>query len=225
MTEPALRRLLIVDNMDSDSIARTRMHQLKRSLHQAARELGVQLRLDVVARDQWRHQSAEHYQGVILTGGQANPTRSALRSGWLAHVAAQTRGHLAHSDVPLLGICMGHQLLGTHQGSADLSARAIRELETVREMHVERTDPLLRGLGSSFRLVLSHGYELSNVPPGFILLARGEFPAAAVQIMRHESKPVYGVQAHPEIRRSRAIGHSGIELLKNFIRMCGSRSS
>ncbi len=58
-------------------------------------------------------------------------------------------------------------------------------------------DPLFRGLDGKLRIVESHYDEVKVLPRGFVLLASDRF--SPNQIMRHPTKPVYGIQGHPEV--------------------------
>ncbi|HEX9239263.1 MAG TPA: hypothetical protein VF910_01235, partial [Candidatus Bathyarchaeia archaeon] len=72
-------------------------------------------------------------------------------------------------DRPILGICFGHQLIGTAQGSevVDLG-HTVREF---KEVKLVGSDPLFEGLPSSIRVSESHRQALTRVPQGFRLLA------------------------------------------------------
>lgn len=127
-------------------------------------------------------------------------------------------------NIPILGICGGHQALalafggkvGPIRGGEDdcLPYNRTRQAGLV-ELEMAAHDPLFRGLESRMHILQSHYDEVKVIPPGFVLLASDQ--TCPVQIMRHPSKPVYGIQGHPE-RFSRNRPDGGI-LIRNFLKI------
>jgi GMP synthase (glutamine-hydrolysing) len=109
-------------------------------------------------------------------------------------------------DVPVIGICGGHQALalafggkvGPIRGGED-DCLPYGKNPTERGRHnvyVVADDPLFQGMGKTVNLVQNHYDEVKRLPPGFIRLAENDL--CGYQIIRHPTKPVYGVQAHTE---------------------------
>src|SRR5207237_7786295 len=96
-------------------------------------------------------------------------------------------------DQPVLGICFGHQLIGTAYGSevADLG-HTVREF---KEIKLLGNDPLFDGLPGSIRVSESHCQALERVPEGFRHLA--ESATSQVEAIGHKTHPIYGLQFHP----------------------------
>jgi GMP synthase (glutamine-hydrolysing) len=115
------------------------------------------------------------------------------------------------SNIPLLGICFGHQLIGAAYGSrvADLG-RTVRQFKEVKLL---TRDPLFTGLPDAIRVSESHRQALSTVPESFLHLA--ESVTSRIEAIGHESRPVYGVQFHPE--RSDADHPHGRSIIQNFL--------
>jgi GMP synthase (glutamine-hydrolysing) len=120
------------------------------------------------------------------------------------------------SNIPLLGICFGHQLIGAAYGSkvVDLG-NTIRQFKEVKLL---KKDPLFHGLPDSIRVSESHRQALSEVPDGFRHLA--ESATSRVEAIGHETRPVYGVQFHPE--RSDDEHPHGRMIIQNFLRIANS---
>ncbi len=116
--------------------------------------------------------------------------------------------------VPLLCICVSHQLLATTFGGVTRLARK-PEYGPV-EVSVLDEDAILEGLKPSFSAWLSHNDEVVTPPPGFKVLANSE--NCAVQAMRHEKRDVYGVQFHPEVYHT----PKGTDVFRNFLRVVKS---
>ena len=98
------------------------------------------------------------------------------------------------SDAPLLGICFGHQLIGAAYGSkvADLGTT----VSQFKEVKLLERDLLFDGLPDSIKVSESHRQALSDVPDDFRHLA--ESATSRVEVIGHKTRPVYGVQFHPE---------------------------
>ena len=117
------------------------------------------------------------------------------------------------ADLPFLGICFGHQLIGAAYGSqvVDLghNIREFKEVKLIGE------DPLFDGLAGSIKVSESHRQALTRVPEGFRHLA--ESATSRVEAICHKKRPVYGVQFHPE--RSDEKHPHGRLILQNFLKL------
>jgi len=80
------------------------------------------------------------------------------------------------------------------------------------EIEQVRSDPLFRGLPPRMIMRCSHYCEVKRLPPNFIRLARSAH--CAIEAMRHRTRPLYGVQFHPEAFEAPFM--HGRTLLKNF---------
>lgn len=136
---------------------------------------------------------------------------------WTLPVAAE------EMNIPMLGICGGHQALALAFGGRVGPVRAVDDdcMPYTRDrqggvvpLTLTRSDPIFEGVSGTIRIVESHFDEVKVLPPGFILLASEK--VSPNQIIRHSRKPVYGIQGHPESSYSRLDG--GI-LLKNFLKI------
>lgn len=145
---------------------------------------------------------------VILTGSNFMLSKSDTR------MVFQPEMDLVRKiDRPFLGICFGHQLIGAAYGSevVDLGHN-IREFKDVKLLG---SDPLFDGLPSSIRVSESHRQALTSVPEGFRHLA--ESATSQVEAIAHETRPIYGVQFHPE--RSDDKHPHGRMILQNFLKV------
>lgn len=137
--------------------------------------------------------SPESLAGVVVTGSSAmvtaRPAWSVRTASWLAEVVA--------AEVPLLGICYGHQLLADALGGAVGSNPRGREIGTIAVETTPATaaDPLWRGLPPAPRFQATHREAVLSLPPGARLLAGNAAD-------RHQAFAVgaaaWGVQFHPE---------------------------
>jgi GMP synthase (glutamine-hydrolysing) len=112
---------------------------------------------------------------------------------------------------PVLGICYGMQLIAHLEGGAVV--RAGRREYGRAELKIDRAAPLFVGFdpGETTPVWMSHGDHVDTPPNGYEVLASSEnTPVAA---FRHKSRPVYGVQFHPEVAHT----PRGAEVIANFL--------
>jgi GMP synthase (glutamine-hydrolysing) len=116
---------------------------------------------------------------------------------------------------PVLGICFGHQLIGTAFGSgmSDLGLM-VRRFEQV---NVLDHHPVFDGLQRDIIVAESHRQVLTRVPAGFRRLARST--TSNIEAICHETRPIYGFQFHPE-RADENHPHGQI-LIRNLITLAG----
>ncbi len=125
-------------------------------------------------------------------------------------------------NIPILGVCGGHQALALafggrvgpiRAGEHDCLPYTRSGQRGVVPLTMVTPDPIFRGIHGTVRMAQSHYDEVKVLPPGFVLLASERH--SPIQIMRHPTKPVYGVQGHPEKFRSNR--PDGGLLLRNFV--------
>ena len=143
--------------------------------------------------------------GLVLSGG-------APRVGVDASKMGRNGEYLDRSDVPILGICAGHQFMAAHFGGAAAPAR-VPEFGKA-QLVVDAPDVLFEGLPQSFEVWESHNDEVSALPPGFVRLAHSE--NCGVQAMRSAKRPLFGLQFHPEVEHTQ----HGVDIFRNFLRVC-----
>lgn len=148
-------------------------------------------------------------QGIILSGGP----NSVYGAGAPTLPAA-----VLESGVPVLGICYGLQLLAHGLGGA--VARGLEReygAATVETGGWQSTSsPLFAGLPPALQVWMSHGDRVERLPDGFFAIAHSaNSPLAAIA---HATRPLYGLQFHPEVVHT----PEGGALLENFVkRICG----
>lgn len=184
-------KIIIVDNGGQY------VHRIWRSL----RELGVESET-VKPADLKSRLEAEDPMGLILSGG---PTSVYEDSLGLSH-------ELLNINIPVMGICWGHQFIAHCLGGR--VKHGDKGEYGYCEVVVDDEDVILRGMPPRFQAWVSHRDEVVELPPDFQSLAHSE--ACGVEAMRHRSKPVFGVQFHPEVFHTQ----EGKRVLRNFVREC-----
>src|SRR5262249_38877955 len=116
--------------------------------------------------------------------------------------------------VPVLGICYGMQL-ACHYLGGEVKPAPSREFGRAH-CHITEADGLFGGLPPDMVVWMSHGDQVMSVGGDFVPLAETETcPLAAV---RHRSRPVFGLQFHPEVSHT----PFGGQILRNFLHdVCG----
>ena len=142
--------------------------------------------------------------GLILSGGAA---RIGL-SGELGNCAA-----FLELDVPVLGICAGHQFMARHYGG-DAREAPEPEFGAANITLVNGGGAIFAGTPETQTVWESHNDEVHVVPEGFHITASS--PSCEVQGMENENGTRFGLQFHPEVNDS----EYGREMFENFIRVC-----
>jgi GMP synthase-like glutamine amidotransferase len=140
------------------------------------------------------------FDAVVLSGGETPPSkfdRPAFQQEW-----AQVQPAI-EAGVPVLGICLGHQLLA-HWLEGEVAKGPTFEVGwiTVTLTSEAATDPLLAGFDGSFHALLWHWDAVTELPAGAVLLASSE--QYAVQAFRVGQWPVWGVQFNPQYGPAKA---------------------
>lgn len=168
-------------------------------IYRALRELGVKTEVlkNTLTFEEILNKELD---GLILSGGP-----SLERTG-------NCQSYVRELEIPILGICLGHQLMavayGGSVGRGKYGGFAEVEVEILDE------NDILRGMAPKTITWASHSDEVEIMPQSFIRLARSKI--CEVEAMKHKSKPLYGVQWHPEVSHT----IQGKLLLQNFLEVC-----
>jgi GMP synthase (glutamine-hydrolysing) len=135
------------------------------------------------------------YDAVIVSGGEYPPSQFDS----IAFLQEERERVMEAIDrsVPVLGICLGHQLLAHWLGGqAERSPQfEVGWLEvTVNESGLK--DPLLEGIDERFYTFLWHWDQVSQLPPGGVNLASSDL--TSIQVFRYGDLPVWGIQSNPQ---------------------------
>jgi len=140
---------------------------------------------------------SDRISGVIITGSHAMVTDQVL---WMLKLEAWVR-NILEMNIPLLGICFGHQILAQAMGGVVDYHSGGREIGTVPITLTQegKQDRLLGALPAVFMGHTTHAQTVKKLPAGAQLLAQNSFePHHAYRI----GKNAWGVQFHPEFTAS-----------------------
>jgi para-aminobenzoate synthetase component 2 len=114
-------------------------------------------------------------------------------------------------EVPILGVCLGHQCIGEAFGGKVIRASRLMHGKTSEVIHDGKT--IFAGLPSRFAAMRYHSLivESSTIPPTLEVSARTD--ENEIMGLRHKDLPIEGVQFHPES----ILTVEGKHLLKNFL--------
>lgn len=135
---------------------------------------------------------------VVLSGGP----KSVLGEN------APTMDVEALAGLPVLGICYGHQFLAHSLGG---KVHPSKEREYGRRHLNTRTGEAMVGVMDNDLVWMSHGDQVDQVPPGFVVTASTE--TCPIAAMEDVAKNIYGVQFHPEVTHT----PSGRAVLREFL--------
>ena len=145
-------------------------------------------------------------KGIIFSGGPSSVYNSD------APIPAK---EIFELNLPILGICYGHQLIVNNYGGK--VKRANKEYGSSL-LTIDNNSDLLSEIGESIRAWMSHGDEAEQVPSSFTVIGHTESASAAA--IANQEKSIYGIQFHPEVVHT----EQGTEILKNFaLKICKAK--
>ena len=185
---------LMIDNYDSF------VYNLKAYFQELGRDILVRRSDEITLADI----QAMQPQGIILSPGPKRP--------WDAQLCVDTVKHFG-GKIPLLGVCLGHQVLG-HCAGATVE-KGVRPMHgKVTRVHHNGTG-LFAGLPREFDVTRYHSLVVrqETLPEDYQVDCVSE--DGAVMGLSHRTLPLFGVQFHPEA----VLTQYGHELLENFCRL------
>lgn len=183
--------ILVIDNYDSFTY----------NLVQYLGELGAELRVvrnDQITLDEIRALNPSH---IVISPGPGDPTEGGVSNDVIREL---------HHDIPILGVCLGHQCMGHVFGGNVTRAPRLMHGKTSRVFH--RGRGLFEGMPNPFEAGRYHSLIVQEpLPEPLVVTAftdQGE-----VMGLQHKTAPMFGVQFHPES----ILTPHGKQLLKNFL--------
>ena len=139
-------------------------------------------------------------KAIILSGGPASVYDES---------APDLPEWVLETDIPILGICYGMQILAQKLGGTVSSADNREYGHALIDTNSE-DQKLFKNLPSSLSVWMSHGDQITELPPDFKVIAKSQnAPIAAIS----DSKDRYGIQFHPEVAHT----PQGTDILRNFL--------
>lgn len=162
----------------------------------ALENFGRDIPADLVAYDARARDlpDQDDVDGAVITGSRAS---SYWDEPWIDDLRAWLRD-ADQDDIPLLGVCFGHQILAEALGGT-VSDMGEYELG-YHEIERREESPLFEGLDDTFTAFATHHDVVKDLPPGAALTAENEYGVHGYQLGH-----AFGVQFHPEFDRETAV--------------------
>ncbi|MDW7730384.1 MAG: aminodeoxychorismate/anthranilate synthase component II [Bacillota bacterium] len=186
--------ILVIDNYDSFTY----------NLVQYLGELAGDQEIAVYRNDQIK--AAEilelNPQRILLSPGPGNPDGA----GNCLEIVRQLKG-----GIPLLGVCLGHQVIGQAFGGEIIAAGKLMHGKVSTITHNGRE--LFADLPPAFEAARYHSLVVNpaNLPPALTVTARSE--DGEIMGLKHYQEPIWGIQFHPES----VLTAEGKKILSNFL--------
>ena len=190
-----MTRVLVVDNYDS----------FVYNLVQYLGQLGVEV--TVKRNDEVDISTLATFDGILLSPGPGTP-EAAGQSIELVKYAAQ-------HQLPLLGVCLGHQAVAVAFGATVSRAPELLHGKTSIVHHTNKG--LLRNLPSPFIATRYHSLAIESATLPEELEITAITDSGVVMSIEHKTLPISGVQFHPES----VLTEHGHQMLGNWLESCG----
>lgn len=198
-----MTKILVLDNYDSF------VYTLNGYLQQLGAETDV-IRNDAIEASELPALMAK-YDGVLISPGPGTPADAGL-SIPVVKEALQT-------NQPVFGVCLGHQAIAEAMGATVQSAE---ELMHGKTSDVEHDNSLIfKDVPKSFRATRYHSLAVldGTVPEDLIVTSRTK--GGVIMGLQHATKPIYGVQFHPES----VMTEGGYQMLGNWLESIGLKGA
>ncbi|MEY4782113.1 MAG: anthranilate synthase component [Pseudomonadota bacterium] len=193
-------KVLLIDNYDSFTY--NLVHYLQ--------DISPDVHVEVVRNDALtvKEALAKGADAIVLSPGPCTPNEAGICLELIK---------TAPDDLPILGVCLGHQALGQSMGGVVEGAKDIVHGK-VWDVKVLGGD-LFAGVPEHFEAVRYHSLAIRRSGMPNVLSVDAETADGEIMAVSHVTRPVYGVQFHPE-----SIGSKyGKVMLANFLKKAGLR--
>ncbi len=189
--------ILVVDNYDSFTF------NLVQVLSARGAEVEVLRNDEITAQEVLERAPA----GILISPGPGRPENAGICPELVA----------GRPDIPILGVCLGHQVLGASFGGRVERCSTPMHGKTSLVRH--SGDGIFEGLSNPFEATRYHSLELRQESLSDELEAIAWTESGVLMGVRHRTLPYWGVQFHPES----VLTTEGPLLLENFMRLCGEK--
>jgi para-aminobenzoate synthetase component 2 len=198
-----MTKILVLDNYDSF------VYTLSGYLQQLGATTDV-VRNDAVSAKELP-ELIKKYDGVLISPGPGTPKDAGLSIN-VVQIALET-------NQSVFGVCLGHQAIAEAMGATVTSAEELMHGKTTE---VEHDNSLVfKDVPKSFRATRYHSLAVvdSTVPKDLVVTSRTK--GGVIMGLQHVSKPIYGVQFHPES----VLTEGGYQMLGNWLESIGLKGA
>ena len=185
-------KILLIDNYDSFTF----------NLYHYISSLGI--KVDVVRNDKITANDIKKnkYNRIVISPGPGNPNQSGNCINILKSL---------HKEIPFLGVCLGHQIIGQVFGSKIIQAKKLMhgKISTIKSKKIG----ILKNLPKTFEATRYHSLIIEKKSLSENLKITAETEEGLIMGVQHKVYNIHGVQFHPESIKTKL----GMKILKNFV--------
>ena len=188
-------KLLMIDNYDSFTY----------NIVQYFGELGAEVQVvrnDEITLDGVAERIAAGVQGLVISPGPCSPAEAGISVAAIQRFAGQ---------LPILGVCLGHQAIGAAFGGTILRAQALMHGKT--SVITTTQEGVFAGLPTQFTVNRYHSLAIERSTCPEVLAVTAWTDDGEIMGVRHKTLDIEGVQFHPES----ILTEHGHAMLKNFL--------
>ena len=189
-----MKKIILIDNYDSFTF----------NLYHYLSSLNV--KVDVIRNDQISSKEIlkRKYNKIVISPGPGNPNQS----GNCIKIVKSL-----YKKLPILGVCLGHQIIGQVFGSRIVQARKLMHGKT--SQIISKKSGILKNLPKTFEATRYHSLIIDKKSLSKDLEITAETKDGLIMGIQHKKYQVHGVQFHPESIKTKI----GIKILKNFVKI------
>jgi anthranilate synthase/aminodeoxychorismate synthase-like glutamine amidotransferase len=185
-------KILLIDNYDSFTY--NLFHYISK----------LKCKVDVIRNDKITSKEIikKKYNKIVISPGPGNPSQA----GNCLKIVKEV-----HKKIPILGVCLGHQIIGQVFGGKIIKAKNLMHGKTSKIKHQKKG--LFKNIQYNFEATRYHSLivDRESFPKDLIITA--ETKNKTVMGLMHKEYEIHGFQFHPESISTKV----GIKLIKNFI--------
>ena len=191
---PSNKKIILIDNYDSFTF--NLYHYLS----------SLKVNVDVARNDQINSNEIlkKRYNKVVISPGPGNPDQS---GNCLKIVKS------LYKKIPILGVCLGHQIIGQVFGSKVIQAKKLMHGKISKI--ISKKTGILKNLPKTFEATRYHSLIIDKKTLSKDLEITAETKDRIIMGVKHKKFNVHGVQFHPESIKTKI----GIQILKNFLKI------
>jgi anthranilate synthase component 2/para-aminobenzoate synthetase component 2 len=186
--------ILVIDNYDS----------FVYNLVQYLEELGKKTEVYRNDKISLRIIEEKKPEGIVISPGPGQPKNAGISEQVVEHFASQ---------IPILGVCLGHQCIGEVFGAKIVRAKNLMHGKTSLIYHYGKD--IYQGTENPFLATRYHSLIIKNGTLPDCLIRTAWTKKEEIMGIRHKEYPVFGMQFHPES----ILTEAGKKLLKNFLKL------
>ena len=186
-------KVLLIDNYDSFTY--NLYHYLS----------SFKCKVDVIRNDKITSKNIlkKKYKKIVISPGPGNPDQA----GNCLKIVKDMYKH-----IPILGVCLGHQIIGQVFGGKIIKAKNLMHGKTSKINHSQ--ERIFKGIKKKFEATRYHSLVIERKSFPKVLEIIAETRNKTIMALKHKNYDIYGVQFHPESINTKV----GIKLIKNFVK-------